>query len=308
MHRLTVEDIEAIALGAGILGTGGGGNPYLGAVYLRREFERFGRPCQILQPEDVSDEALVCALGGMGAPTVGIEKLPSGDEIVNTFRALEKHLNRKFDAICIAEIGGANALTPLIAGLQLNLPVVDGDSMGRAFPELQMDTFSIGGVSPSPMALGDMHGNVVIFDPIDTPKRAEAYARVMTVEMGARGLLVMPVMSGAEMKRHNISGTLSLAQRIGTALLVEIDFQNENLIARRNGEVLCAVPDLITLVSMKNGESIGTEMLRYGLRVAVLVMPAPKQLKTKAALAVVGPQAFGYDVAYTPLEGNLLDE
>ena len=87
---------------------------------------------------------------------------------------------------------------------------------------------------------------------------------------------------------------------------LEIDFQNENLIARSNGKVLCAVPDLITLVKLEDGEPIGTEALRYGLRVAVLAMPAPKELKTPAALAVVGPRAFGYDVDFCALPGDLL--
>ena len=74
-----------------------------------------------------------------------------------------------------------------------------------------------------------------------------------------------------------------------------------------DGRAVCTVPDLITLVEVENGEPIGTEMLRYGLRVAVIGMPAPVELKTPEALAVVGPEAFGYeDVTFSPLPGNLL--
>ena len=88
---------------------------------------------------------------------------------------------------------------------------------------------------------------------------------------------------------------------------LEIHFQNENLIAYQNGRAVCTVPDLITLVEVENGEPIGTEMLRYGLRVAVIGMPAPVELKTPEALAVVGPEAFGYkNVPFQPLPGNLL--
>ena len=48
---------------------------------------------------------------------------------------------------------------------------------------------------------------------------------------------------------------------------------------------------------------MGTEDLRYALRLSVIVLPAPPQLTTAAALDVVGPQAFdlGADVQYTPL-------
>lgn len=64
---------------------------------------------------------------------------------------------------------------------------------------------------------------------------------------------------------------------------------------------------MLCVLNVENGEPIGTEMLRYGLRVAILGLPAPKELKTPAALAVVGPAAFGYeDVPYQPLPGNLL--
>ena len=87
---------------------------------------------------------------------------------------------------------------------------------------------------------------------------------------------------------------------------LEIDFQNENLIARNGGQALCTVPDLITIVSLEDGEPIGTESLRYGLRVAVLALPAPKELKTPEALAVVGPRAFGYDLDFGALPGDLL--
>lgn len=361
LRRVTLEEVEAIAVGAGILGTGGGGSTYLGSVRLARELRQRGTGCRIIDADELPDDALVCAISGMGAPTVGIEKLANGNEMVKAIHALESHLDRSMDALVIGEIGGSNGLRPLVAGLQLDLPVVDGDPMGRAFPELQMDTFSIGGVPASPMALSDAHGNVVVFDQIDSPLRAEQYARQLTIEMGGTALLIMPVMSGKQVREHIIRGTLSLARRLGQTVLrsrrnnvdpaesvaveangsllfrgkvvdlirqttqgftrgivklaafqqpddqLEIQFQNENLIARRNGRVVCTVPDLISMLTLEDGEPIGTEALRYGLRVAVLGMPAPKQLKSPAALEVVGPAAFGYaDVPFQPLPGDLL--
>ncbi|MDF3039677.1 MAG: putative hydantoinase, partial [Thermomicrobiales bacterium] len=86
---------------------------------------------------------------------------------------------------------------------------------------------------------------------------------------------------------------------------LRIDFQNENLIARTDeGEILAVVPDLICLVDEDSAEPITTEIVRYGLRVVVLGIPAPEMLKTPESLAVVGPAAFGYaDVPYVPLPG-----
>ena len=360
MRQVTLQDTMPIAIGAGILGTGGGGSTYLNRLRLDNELRRQGRPVDIIHADSVADEALVCAVGGMGAPTVSNEKLQEGQEIKRAVLALQDHLRQPIHAIIIAEIGGGNALGPMITALQCGLPVVDGDGMGRAFPELQMDTFMIEGVAPYPFALSDAHGNVVIFPRIGSATQAEAFARSLTIEMGGSAGLVMPVMSGADMKRSIIRDTLSLAKRIGHAVLdcrdrslepaetvaamcqgsvifrgkiidverrtvqgfargrltisafddferqLDIDFQNENLIARVKDEVLCAVPDLICIISLEDGEPIGTESLRYGLRVAVLALPAPKELKTAKALDVVGPRAFGYDLDFDPLPGDLL--
>ena len=360
MRTVTIDDTLPIAIGAGILGTGGGGSTYLSRLRLERELQRRGRAVPVIQADDVPDDALVCAVGGMGAPTVSNEKIQEGQEIKRAVRALEDHLRREIYAIVIGEIGGGNALGPMTTALQCGLPVVDGDGMGRAFPELDMDTFIIYGAAPAPFALADAHGNVTIFTRISSAKQAEAFARSLTIEMGGSAGLVMPVMSGALMKATIIRDTLSLAKRIGETVLdcrarsiepaetiaelcngrviftgkitdvnrrtvggfargrllisafdnfnrqMEIEFQNENLVARAGEGLLCVVPDLICVISLEDGEPIGTEALRYGLRVAVLALPAPRELKTPEALAVVGPRAFGYDLEFCPLPGDLL--
>lgn len=359
--EVTLDDTLALALGGGVLGTGGGGNTYIGRVWLERELRLAGGSCRVIEADDLPDNALTVGIGTMGAPTVGIEKLDARDEYLPIIRALERHLDKPMDALIIDEIGGSNSLIPLICGLQLGLPVVDGDGMGRAFPELQMDNFMIMGVSASPFGLGDSHGNTVIFDHVDSALRAEQYGRTLTTEMGGSAALALPILSGRQVKDSLIRGTLSLTKRLGHALLdarrhnrdaaevvagigngrvlfrgkitdvsrettqgfargrlrlagfgsgdqqMEIVFQNENLVAWHNGEVICTVPDLISILNLDDGEPVGTEMLRYGLRVAVIGMPAPREMKTAAALEVVGPAAFGYNIPFTPMPGNLLE-
>ncbi len=359
-RELSLRDVRAIAIGAGILGTGGGGNPYLGRLWLEKEMKARGAGPRIIAVEDVPDDAFVCGLSGMGAPTVGIEKLPETEEFVNVVRALEDHIGQQMAALIIGEIGGSNSMRPLVCGLQMGLPIVDGDGMGRAFPELQMDTFIIGGVSASPMALTDSWGNAVLFPNIDSPFRAEAYARALTIQMGGRAALAMPLMTGLQMKNTIIRDTLSLARRIGELVLqtreshddpseavaalcngrvlfrgkitdvnrrtttgfargevklaafgsandtMRIVFQNENLVAWHNEEIVCTVPDLICVLNLEDGEPVSTELLRYGLRVSVLGLPAARELKTPEALTIVGPAAFGYDMPFHPLPGHLL--
>jgi hypothetical protein len=93
-------------------------------------------------------------------------------------------------------------------------------------------------------------------------------------------------------------------ESLGGGGSLEVEFQNENLIARRvGGEALAVVPDLITLVDADTGDPITTELLRYGFRVEVLVLPPSPVLTTPEALAVVGPRAFGYDLDYGQVGG-----
>ena len=56
----------------------------------------------------------------------------------------------------------SSAQTPLLVAANLNIPVLDADAMGRAFPDLYMDTLSIYGTAGLPCALCDDAGNLTI--------------------------------------------------------------------------------------------------------------------------------------------------
>ncbi len=218
MWRVDHTAAEQIAIGAGILGTGGGGNPYIGKIHLQRLLRESGNAPLIVAPEAVPDDALVVTVGGMGAPTVGIERLARGDEWTVALRTLEQHLGRQADYLVPGEIGGANATRPLICALQTGLPVIDGDGMGRAFPELQMKTFSIYGVKATPAALCDVRHNTVIFPDLPDTGTLERYARAVTVQMGGHAGYAFVPMSGAELKQAVVPMTVTLARNLGAAI------------------------------------------------------------------------------------------
>ena len=62
----------------------------------------------------------------------------------------------------------------------------------------------------------------------------------------------------------------------------EIGFKNEYLIAKIDGEVALTVPDLITLVESETGIPVSTDIVRPGLRVTVLGLPASPLLDRKS--------------------------
>lgn len=359
MWNVDEAGLERLAIGAGILGTGGGGNPYVGKLHARSLLAE-GKTITVVPPTDVPDDALVCSVGFMGAPVVSVERIKRGDEPLRALRALEKHIGRQFTHIVPGEIGGANSTAPMVVAAQTGLPLIDGDGMGRAFPELQHDTFMIYGVAAAPGAIADPRGHVAIFDGFSDATVLERYARSVTIGMGGSAGYAFPVMTGTQLKQTVVPGTITLAIEIGDAVLrareshddpvasvlaitggvrlfsgkivdvqralvggfargvlkldgtgddtghsLTIDFQNENLIARTEaGQILAVVPDLICIVDQDAAEPITTELLRYGLRVVVLGIPAPVELKTPEALAVVGPASFGYpDVPFHPMDG-----
>ena len=82
------------------------------------------------------------------------------------------------------EIGGANSVEPLIVGACTGLPVVDGDGMGRAFPELQMFIPFIYGARHCPCALADNKGEVLTCTSVGTSLELEKFFRIETVRMG----------------------------------------------------------------------------------------------------------------------------
>ena len=214
--QLTLDHLPDLARGAALLGSGGGGDPYVGRLMVERAL-RQGARITVWDLEEVPDQALVVPTAMMGAPTVMVEKIPSGGEGVHALRALERHLGREATATMPIECGGINSTMPLVVAARTGKPVVDADGMGRAFPELQMETFHVFGVPGSPMAIANEHGDVTLVTAHDN-WAMEWLARGITVRMGGASLIAEYAMEGATVKRVSIPGTLSLGIRLGRAI------------------------------------------------------------------------------------------
>ena len=165
MRKIGIPEIEDIATGAALLGAGGGGDPYVGKLVAIGAVQECG-PVTLLEPEEVPDDALIVPIAMMGAPTVLAEKAIGGTEYQKLFDMVSKFFGQKIYAFMPIEAGGVNSMLPIAAAARLGMPMVDVDGMGRAFPELQMVTFTVGGMKATPMALVDEKGNSCIFETI----------------------------------------------------------------------------------------------------------------------------------------------
>jgi hypothetical protein len=337
-------DLEALARGAAVLGTGGGGDPYIGRLLAAQALHEHG-PVPLVAPADLPADATVFPVAMMGAPTVMVEKTPSTERIGATVAALAEFLDVTPTHIACIEAGGVNSTFPLVAAAQLGLPVVDGDGMGRAFPELQMVLPTLSGIAGTPMSIADEKGNVGVLNTVDN-HAAEALARSLTITMGCSAIISNYVMSGAQARDSLVPGTLSLCTRIGrrldrvraehgdavaavadelggrvlhtgkvtdvsrrtvtgfargTAIIsggagdLTLEFQNEHLMAVRDGVVQVTTPDLIIVLDTDTGEPVTTEALRFGHRVTVLAAPTDERWHSPGGIALVGPRYFGYD-------------
>ena len=216
MRVLTESDIEDIALGAAVLGTGGGGDPYIGMLMARRAIQDYG-PVELHTLEELEDDDLIVPTAMMGAPTVMIEKMPNGNDIINAFRTVGKFLGRPVKATMSIEAGGLNSVIPIYVAARERIPMIDCDGMGRAFPELQMVTHTLYDISSTPFAMSDERGNTVLMETVSN-EWTETFARGVTVNMGAMSMIALYAASIKSLKEAAIPGTMSKAQTIGRTI------------------------------------------------------------------------------------------
>jgi uncharacterized protein len=356
MRISTDEHVADLARGMVFLGTGGGGDPYVGELFLQAELHA-GRRSTLIAADTLADDAFVLTIAGIGAPTVILESLVSRRTMLELVHRAETYFGRKLDALVSVEIGGVNTLFPLALGAALDIPVVDADGMGRAFPRLEMTSYGIMGCRATPAVIMDESGNLMMVNAA-SDRTAEAISRSISASLGAMVWGAFYPMSGRELKEFGVHGTVTQAWEIGRCIrearhnsedvvgallallnqsgrparllfkgkvvdvsretrgawdhasitvagssgICKLELQNEFVIARRDGKVLCMVPDMISVVQSESGEPLTGEMLTFGQRLSVIGYAAHPILRRPESLAVCGPRQFGLEHDFVPLE------
>jgi hypothetical protein len=214
---ITINDLEKLALGAAVLGSGGGGDPQYFKLMTEYQMEKHG-PIRLMQLHDIVENDLVVPISCVGAPLVTLEKLLNEQEFFKLFNAIDRIKNQKPTILMPAEIGGANAFTPLIAAAILGLPVLDADLIGRAFPELQMSSTFLNGVPISPVVVAGALGESAIIES-DNDFIVESIARNVSVAMGSSAIAAMYMMKKEIIKNSVIPNSISKAICIGSIIL-----------------------------------------------------------------------------------------
>ncbi|KAM0261429.1 hypothetical protein ACHAQJ_002282 [Trichoderma viride] len=200
-------DLELISTGCGVLGTGGGGSTHYEYLKSLNALRAGGQgKIRIISPKSLKDDTSVCFGSWYGSPSVINERLSGGNEIPSGIEAAARIAGKSIDALLPDEIA------------HFDVPIVDGDAMGRAYPTMYHVTFSVYGVSLVPCVLTDARNNVNVVMSTDTPERLETILRTTAIELGLSCAACATPLSGAIVKQYGIPNTLSQTWYLGRAI------------------------------------------------------------------------------------------
>lgn len=309
--KISVKNIDAYAIGASFLGSGGGGDVSKLLPMAKRELEKYG-DIEIIS--DIDKNAKIAAIEFVGAPAPEGASKANWDALL-VYPVLEMRMKEieRIDAIMPVEIGGSNALTPVCVAGRAGLPIYDGDLLGRALPDIFLTSTNI----------FDRHPDVVyISNPItgdskkilcDSFEELEKKAREFAIGNESYSAVQIPlVLSGKEADKMGIRGSVTKALEIGDCLMNKslpegsfemfdaivsqydpriengflrgvisfdngffIDVRNEYMVLRDSEGVVKRAPDIITLIDTSTYLPIPSDRIKCGDIVKCIVMPGP---------------------------------
>lgn len=229
----TRDDLEDFVNGLVLYGTGGGGGPAAPVVERLMAAAAAGASIGWVDISDLPDDAWCVSVGGVGGRTPPGGPDPAvlrrcrlrdpvyGDSKemqVAAARTLARLAGVEPGALVPVELGSGNTVIPLLVGLDLGIPLIDGDYCGRAKPEIQMSILELEGRGPCPLVFIDRWGDVVhLPEAASTPMVDRIGRELCTAAQGgiasARSLL-----PAAEAATCVVRGSCEAAFQAGRAL------------------------------------------------------------------------------------------
>jgi len=222
----TREEIEAFLVGLIIYGTGGGGALLRGRYLMNNDLER-GRTLQMVDLEDVEDDAFICSGGNMGSVKAAegvnykqqVQDWEENFPMLKAIEMMQEIKGRKVDYLIPFELGAGNTPIILSAAARLGIPMINGDLVGRAAPETHMTSLIGHGISLYPMCLVDDSDNHIVIMESKDPTYADEIGRILIQKGGRFGGNSHYPISGREAKRYCIGGSVSNALELGKLVI-----------------------------------------------------------------------------------------
>jgi len=214
--------VDPLLEGLAIYGTGGGGSTEFGRKILQNDFNR-GRSAEIVDPEEIENDAFVVSGGILGSvkeiDNISFDEViarwEEGYELTEALHLIEEYFDERVDYLVPFELGGLNTPAILSLGAREDIPVVNGDALGRAAPATHMTSFFGHGVSITPMAMIDDGGDSVLISKTQDAKFPDQLGRWMVTRSHGMGANNHYPMTGKEFKSSVIPGTIKEALELG---------------------------------------------------------------------------------------------
>ncbi|KAF9892323.1 hypothetical protein FE257_002100 [Aspergillus nanangensis] len=212
-------DLEFIATGTGVLGTGGGGPARLQYLECLDILQQNPEKMRVVPMSSLKDSDTCVSGSWYGAPSVAGERIPAGTELATAMEACVKMTGKIEPNVAVTgEIGGGNGLCVFPMGVAHDIPLVDGDMMGRAFPTMAHCLPFIYGANALPFAIADGRKNVAVVTNSESTRRIESMMRVLCEDLGSQAGASSAPFTGNEIKRYAVPNTLSQSWYIGRAI------------------------------------------------------------------------------------------
>eukprot|EP01105_Mastigella_eilhardi_P025552 TRINITY_DN698_c0_g1_i4.p1 TRINITY_DN698_c0_g1~~TRINITY_DN698_c0_g1_i4.p1 ORF type:complete len:936 (+),score=202.97 TRINITY_DN698_c0_g1_i4:164-2809(+) len=226
----TEDDFVDIAVGAGVVGTGGGGSTIVPLLKGKALMQRGLRAHVVDLDTEVPDNGIIAVVGYMGDPTVLSERFMA-TALENALRAVEHEAGVAATHLLCLEAAGSNCLEPLNLSMTTGLPVVDADGMGRAFPKLQMILPFILAEryehSPTPAAMSLDSGKTIVFRESPSAAALEDDMRKQVVQVGCAAGVCLGLLTKKEacgtLVRNSVSNSRNLGHAIRSAVKTKTD-------------------------------------------------------------------------------------
>ena len=227
------DGIENLCWGLTFFGTGGGGRLKSGLNLLSPTI-RAGREITLVSPDELPDDAWTCwalIVGGKDPDepppadelaSYGLDKEEYPDiipRLVESAQELMDYAGVRLGALVSMELSSAATAATIMTGLELGVPTIDSDYVGRAIPEIVLNKMELQGRAPTPIIMVDRWGNRVIIKSTVSAAMADRLGRMVSRAAYGYGIATTGhLVSVGDARPALVRGSLLRAIKVGVAL------------------------------------------------------------------------------------------
>jgi DUF917 family protein len=197
-----LETVTDMCWGLAFFGTGGGGKVEAGIDLLTPAI-RAGREITLVSPDELADDVWTCwalIVGGKDPDEeppaeelarFGLVRQEFPDivpRLVAAARELSAFRKAELGALVSMELSSAATAATIMTGLELGIPTLDSDYVGRAIPEIVLNTLELRGILPTPVAMIDRWGNRLLLKSAVSAAMTDRIGRMVSRAAYGRGI------------------------------------------------------------------------------------------------------------------------